>query len=80
MIKVNIHQLKTHLSKYIDRIAQGETILVCKRNVPIAEIRPVPQARQAKRPIGLARNRLKIPKSFFHSLPGGLLDGFEGKP
>jgi prevent-host-death family protein len=78
MIKVNIHQAKTHLSEYLSHVATGETIILCKRNVPVAEIRPLPQARQAKRPIGLARNKLKIPKSFFKPLPDDLLDAFEG--
>ena len=80
MIKVNIHQAKTHLSEYLDRVATGETIILCKRNIPIAEIRPLPQPRQAKRPIGLAKNKLKIPKSFLKPLPDELLDAFEGEP
>jgi prevent-host-death family protein len=80
MIKVNIHQAKTHLSEYLDRVATGETIILCKRNIPIAEIRPLPRPRQAKRPIGLAKNKLKIPKSFFTPLPDELLDASKGKP
>ena len=79
MIKVNIHQAKTHLSEYLDRLAKGETIILCKRNLPIAEIRALPRSRQTKRPIGLARNKLRIPKSFFKPLPDELLDAFEGK-
>ena len=79
MIKVNIHDAKTHLSEYLDRLAKGETIILCKRNTPIAEIRPLPPTRQTKRPIGLAKNKLKIPKSFFKPLPDELVDAFEGK-
>jgi antitoxin (DNA-binding transcriptional repressor) of toxin-antitoxin stability system len=79
MIRLNVHQAKTHLSKYLVRLAEGETILLCKRNTPIAEIRAVPQARKTKRPIGLAKNKLKITKSFFKPLPDDLLDAFEGK-
>jgi len=36
-------------------------------------------AKKAKRPIGLAKNKLKIAKSFFKPLPAKLLDAFEGK-
>jgi prevent-host-death family protein len=79
MLKVNVHQAKTHLSEYLDRIAKGETIILCKRNTPVAEIRPLPQVRQAKRPIGIAKNKLKIPKSFFKPLPDELIDAFEGE-
>jgi prevent-host-death family protein len=80
MIKVNIHDAKTHLSEYLDRLAKGEIIILCKRNTPVAEIRPLPQARRTKRPVGLAKNKLKIPKSFFKPLPDELLDAFEDKP
>ena len=79
MLKVNVHQAKTYLSEYLDRIAKGETIILCKRNTPVAEIRPLPRTRQTKRPIGLAKNKLKIPKSFFKPLPDELIDAFEGK-
>jgi antitoxin (DNA-binding transcriptional repressor) of toxin-antitoxin stability system len=80
MIRLNVHQAKTHLSKYLDRLSEGETILLCKRNTPVAEIRAVAAVRKTKRPIGLAKNRLKITKSFFKPLPDDLLDAFEGKP
>lgn len=35
--------------------------------------------KKAKRPIGLAKNKLKFTKSFFKPLPDKLLDAFEGK-
>ena len=79
MIRLNIHEAKTHLSKYLDRVARGETIILCKRNTPVAEIRSLPPLRKTKRPIGLAKGKLKIPKTFFEPLPDELLDAFEGK-
>jgi len=33
---------------------------------------------RGKRPIGLAKGKIKIRESFFDSLPGDLLDAFEG--
>lgn len=41
--------------------------------------RPKLPAKKAKRPIGLARKKLKITKSFLKPLPAELLDAFEGK-
>ena len=79
MIRLNVHEAKTHLSRYLVRIAHGETILLCKRNVPVAEIRPVPARREKPRPIGLARGRIKVPRSFFQPLPGDLIEAFEGQ-
>ena len=79
MIRLNIHEVKTHLSRYLAKLARGETILLCKRNIPIAEIRPLPRRRKAKRPIGLAKGEFKVPPEFFEPLPPELLDAFNGQ-
>ena len=79
MIKINVHEAKTHLSRYLEKIARGESIVLCKRNTPIAEIRPIPLPRKQKRPIGLAKGSFKVPKKFFEPLPAEVLDAFYGK-
>ena len=76
MIRLNIQEAKTHLSRYLGRLLKGETIILCKRNVPIAEIRPLPRSRRSKRPVGLARGQFKVSSSFFEPLPEELLDSF----
>jgi len=79
MIRINISQAKAHLSKYLAQLKEGEAILLCKGDVPIAQIRPIrPDIRQL-RPIGLDKGRLIVPKSFLDPLPDELLDAFEGK-
>ncbi len=78
MIKLNIHEAKTHLSRYLERLRKGETIILCKRNTPIAEIRPLPLPRTKKRPIGLAKGELMVPPSFFEAIPEEIIKGFEG--
>ena len=79
MIRLNIHEAKTHLSRYLDRLREGETILLCKRNVPIAEIRPLPPERWEPRPLGLAKGRFDVPPEFFEPLPDEVLAEFEGR-
>jgi antitoxin (DNA-binding transcriptional repressor) of toxin-antitoxin stability system len=79
MIRLNIHEAKTHLSRYLHHLARGEVILLCKRNVPIAEIRPLPAARTEPRPIGLEEGSFSVPPTFFEPLPEELLDAFEGE-
>lgn len=64
MVKVNIHEAKTHLSRYLAEVEKGETVLVCRRNEPIAEIRPVKQPRVERRPIGLAAGIFEVPESW----------------
>ncbi len=78
MIRLNIHEAKTHLSAYLAKLKQGEVIILCKRNTPIAEIRALPTPRRKKRPVGLAKG-FKVPKAFFEPLPQELVDAFEGK-
>lgn len=79
MIRLNIHEAKTHLSKHLRRVKKGETIILCERNVPIAEIRPIKAGNRGPRPIGLDKGRLIVPENFNDSLPDWLLDAFEGK-
>lgn len=79
MIKINIHEAKTHLSRYLARVAGGETVLICNRNVPVAEIRPLPRRRTTRRPVGLARGTLAVPPAFFEPLPEAELQAWTGK-
>jgi prevent-host-death family protein len=79
MKKVNLYEAKTHLSALVDRVAEGgESVLICRRNVPAAELRPVPRARRTRRPIGLVPG-FTVPASFFEPLPADLVEAFEGR-
>ncbi len=82
MIKINIAEAKKNLSRYLERLARGENIVLCNRNKPIAEIRPLAEDRAGPRPFGLAREKygeFDLDDSFFEPLPDELLDAFEGK-
>jgi antitoxin (DNA-binding transcriptional repressor) of toxin-antitoxin stability system len=76
MIKLNVHEAKTHLSRYLNKLARGETIVLCRHNEPIAEIRALPSLQGKRRRIGGAKGLLKIPPSFFEPLPQDLIDAF----
>ncbi len=78
MIRLNIHEAKTHLSRYLEQLAKGETIMLCKRNIPIAEIRPIHPRREHKRPLGLAKGDFEVGREFFEPLPQGMLEAFSG--
>jgi prevent-host-death family protein len=78
MKKVNLYEAKAHLSALVDRVAEGESVLICRRNVPAAELRPVPRPRRTRRPIGLLPG-FSVPASFFEPLPEDLLEAFEGR-
>lgn len=78
MIRINIAEAKAHLSRHLGRVEKGETIVICRRNVPIAEIRPVAKPPRQRRPVGIDRG-MTVPPSFFEPLPDDLLDAFEGR-
>ncbi len=78
MIRLNINEAKTHLSKYLEKLAGGETIILCKRNIPIAEIKPIRPHREHKRPIGLAKGEFEVTPDFFEPLPEDVLSAFNG--
>jgi prevent-host-death family protein len=75
MIVVNIHEAKAKLSEYLDAVARGERVLICKRNQPVAELRAVEQSRTAPRTIGGVAG-IVVPASFFEPMPR-VLDAFE---
>ena len=77
MIKINIAEAKAHFSRYIETVERGETVTVCRRNVPVAEIRPLPQPLRDLRPVGIDRG-MEVPASFFEPLPDELFAAFEG--
>ena len=77
MTRINIAEAKSRLSNYLERVERGETIILCRRNVPIAEIRPVAKRLEEPRPVGIDRG-MTIPPSFFEPLPDNVIEGFEG--
>lgn len=81
MTKLNIHEAKTRLSEYLDRLERGEedVVTICRRNEPIAELRALPKPRKTPRPIFRRDPRFKLAKGFFEPLSAAVLRGFEGR-
>ncbi len=81
MQTINIHEAKAKLSEYLAAVEAGETVVICRRNVPVAEIVPIRQARKEPRPIGLGpyEEGYEIPASFFEPLPDELIKAFNGE-
>ena len=77
MIRVNIAEARADLARYLARVERGETVTLCRRNVPIAEIRPIRAAPSRERPVGIDRG-MTVPASFFEPLPDDLLRAFGG--
>lgn len=81
MQTINIHEAKAKLSEYLVAVEAGETVMICRRNVPVAQIVPLKQPRREPRPVGLGpyEEGYEIPDSFFEPLPEELLRAFNGE-
>jgi antitoxin (DNA-binding transcriptional repressor) of toxin-antitoxin stability system len=76
MVKLNIHQAKTHLSRYLELLKGGEYIVLCNRNVPVAEIRGLPSEQKESRKFGLSKGEVELGEDFFDPLPDEFLKYF----
>lgn len=67
MIQININEAKARLSKYTKLVKAGETVVLCERNKPFAEIRPLDRRGSAPRVFGLSRGLFKLGPEFFEA-------------
>jgi antitoxin (DNA-binding transcriptional repressor) of toxin-antitoxin stability system len=66
MTTININEAKTHLSRYAKRVKAGETIILCDRNKPFAEIRPIPKTNPNRtRKLGQMMGCVNLAPDFF---------------
>ena len=73
---VNVHEAKTHFSKLLERVRQGEEIIVAKAGKPVAKLVPVGEGAALRVP-GSARGKIAVAEDFDAPLPDELLDAFE---
>jgi len=79
MKTVNVHEAKAHLSEYLAAVERGETIIIARRNKPVAKLVAVePEQPKKKRPFGLAKGMGHVPDDFNEPLDEELLDLFDG--
>ena len=74
---LNMQEEKTHLSKHVASLKPGDRIILCRRNRPVAEIRPISDRQDEPRPFGLGRGLADVSDAFFEPLPDDVLHGFE---
>jgi prevent-host-death family protein len=69
MGQVNIHEAKARLSEYLAAVEAGETVVIARRNKPIAKLVPIAsEPTKAPRPMGLARGEFTVHSSFFEPM------------
>ena len=72
----NVHEAKTHLSKLLDRVAQGEEVIIAKSGRPVAKL--VRVAVEPRRP-GRLKGRIRVSADFDEPLPEEILAAFRGE-
>jgi prevent-host-death family protein len=76
-MEVNIHQAKTHLSRLLQRVAEGEEVIIARAGEPIARLVRI-QPEQTTRPLGMYEGSVVVPDDFNDPLPPELLAQFLG--
>ncbi len=74
----NIHDAKTHLSRLIDRVLQGEEIVIGKAGKPVAKLVPYRREKKVRQPGGSWKGKIKMRRNF-DELPKEWLDTFLGE-
>ncbi len=60
---INIHEAKTHLSRIIDRVRSGESVIIGKSGKPVAVLSPYPANISKRRP-GTLKGKITIASDF----------------
>ena len=67
MSTVNVHQAKTHLSRLLVRVEEGENVIIARNGKPVAKL--VGYERPGKRRFGALKGQISIDDKFFEPLP-----------
>jgi prevent-host-death family protein len=76
MVKVNIHEAKTHLSKLLKRVMGGEEVVISNAGTPVARLVPYTSLPNPRTP-GLDRDLITIDPGFDEPLPQAIIEAFE---
>lgn len=73
---VNVHEAKTHLSRLLERVSEGEEIVIAKAGRPVAKLIPYVESDEPRKP-GAWKGRVWIADDF-DELPPDILAAFYG--
>jgi prevent-host-death family protein len=69
MTVFNIHEAKTHFSKLLERVLNGEEIIIAKAGKPVVRILPFAPDDTAPRIPGIDKGKVTIMPDFDEPLP-----------
>ena len=77
MIKVNVHEAKTNLSRLLAQVEAGEEVVIARNGKPVAQL--VACGRRGNRRPDVLKGKITVPDSFFDPLPEDELRAWEGE-
>jgi prevent-host-death family protein len=78
MTTVSVHEAKTHLSRLIEKVLAGETVVISRNKEPVVVLIPAQAKLRKTRRIGALKGRISLDKRFFEPLPDEEIAGWEG--
>ena len=76
-MEVGVHEAKTHLSKLLQRVEDGEEVVITRSGKPVARL--VSAQPKRRRVLGLDEGLFTVPDDFNDPLPDEVLDAFYGR-
>lgn len=61
---INIHDAKTHFSKYVDEVVLGNEVIIGKHGKPVAKLVPFSPVQNISRKPGILKNKLWVADDF----------------
>lgn len=74
----NIHEAKTHFSKLVDSVMQGNEIVIAKAGKAAVKLVPISHPKPKLR-LGVLKGKIRIASDFDAPLSDDVLAGFEGR-
>jgi prevent-host-death family protein len=66
---VNVHAAKTQLSKLLERVENGEEIVIDRAGKPVALLTQVPEQPRLRRRAGALKGQIWMSDDFYDDLP-----------
>lgn len=63
MVTVNIHEAKTQLSKLVEQVVQGETLVIARAGKPLVKITALAAPKEPRR-LGFLAGEIAVPDDF----------------
>ena len=80
MRTVNMHEAKTHLSRLVERAANGEPFVIAKAGKPLVKVVAIDAPPEGKmRRIGFMEGQIKVPDDFDTMMAEEIEEMFYGK-